>query len=237
VAIDLDAPAPAPNAAAPPRPVTAAEIDRAIRDGSSGDRLQAACMAFGTVTGKPDEADVFADVVFEGPTGRIMRAAREAKARRSTFTAADVTDAMRAPVVSVTAELKRAPRPVDSQLVDPAATPTPTPIPTPTPTPTPSPFVIVPPRGVTSVDAALAVTSVRVRSRLLTEMMLRPLPAAPAATPAPAPARTLFSSRRVESFDLAAFRALPGTDVEVVVRSPSGVRYCSINAKDRAAIR
>ena len=80
-------------------------------------------------------------------------------------------------------------------------------------------------------------TSVRVRSRLLTEVMLLPLPAAPASTPAVAPPRTLFSSRRVELFDLAAFRALPGSDVEVVVRSPSGPRYCSINAKDRAAIR
>ena len=231
VAIDLDAPAAGPSAAAAPRPVTAAEIDRAIRDGSSGDKLQAACMAFGTVTGKPDEADLFAEVVVEGPIGRIMHAARDAKARRTTFTAADVTDAMRAPVVSVTAEMKRTPRSVDSQLVDPAATPTST------PTPTPSPPAIVPPRGVSSVDAALAVTSVRIRSRLLTEVMLRPLPTAPAATPGSAPARTLFSSRRVESFDLAAFRALPGADVEVVVRSPSDARYCSINAKDRAAIR
>jgi len=241
VAIDLDAPAAGPNKAEPTRPITGAEIDRAIRDGASGNRLQAACMAFGTFPSRPppspgeparpneNEADVFAEVVLEGPTGRIMRAARDAKSQRTTFTAADVTDAMRAPVVSVTTEMKRTLRPADSPLVDPAATPT--------PTPTPSPSAIVPPRGVTSVDAALAVTSVRVRSRLLTEVMLLPLPGSPVATPALAPSRTLFSSRRVELFDLAAFHALPGSDVEVVVRSPSMPRYCSINAKDRAAIR
>ena len=245
VAIDLDAPAAGPNAAAAPRPVTAADIDRAIRDGASGNRLQASCMAFGTFPGRPppspgeparpneNEADVFAEVVLEGPTGRIMRAARDAKAQRTTFTAANVTDAMRAPVVSVTAELKRTLRPIDSQLIDPAATPTPTP----TPAPTPSPRPIVPPRGVTSVDPMLAVTSVRLRSRLLTEVMLRPLPAGPADAPVLAPPRILFSSSRVELFDLAAFHGLPGSDVEVVVRSPTGPRYCSITAKDRAAIR
>jgi len=211
-----------PAAVAPLPTLSDADIEQAVRAGSSGQKLQAACTAAGIFPRRPPENDLFSEVVLEGPTGRIMRAAREARARKSTFTSADVTADLRAPVVLVTSQLKRAQGAVDLPAADPAYPPVTTPTPTPSPSPT-APFVPAP------------VVAVRLRSKLLTEILLRPMPAAPVrgfTAPPLAAAAT-----RIDRFDLAAFQALPGPDVEVVVRSSAGPRQCSIGPKERAAVR
>jgi hypothetical protein len=41
----------------------------------------------------------------------------------------------------------------------------------------------------------------------------------------------------VQYFDLAAFHALPGDQVEVIAHSSSGARKCTLSAKDKSAIR
>jgi hypothetical protein len=216
----------APGAAAPVvplPPLSDAEVNLAVRAGSLGQKLQAGCTASGIFPRRPPENDLFSEVVLEGPTGRIMRAAREARARKSTFTVADVTPDLRAPVVLVTSQLKRAtgaatPPAESSANPPPLITPTPSPSPSPT-----GPFVPAP------------VVAVRLRSKLLTEVMLRPLPAAPVRGFVAPPLQA--GGARVDRFDLAAFQALPGSDAEIVVRSSAGPRQCSIGPKERAAVR
>jgi len=224
VAMPVNRAAPGAAAAVAPLPVLSdADVEQAVRAGSSGQKLQAACTASGVFPRRPPENDLFSEVVLEGPTGRIMRAAREARARKSTFTSADVTADLRAPVVLVTSQLKRAQGAVNPPADDPAYPPVITPTPTPSPSPT-APFVPAP------------VVAVRLRSKLLTEILLRPMPAAPVRG-FTAPPLAAAGATRIDRFDLAAFRALPGPDVEVVVRSSAGPRQCSIGPKERAAVR
>ena len=135
------------------------------------------------------------------------------------MTAADVTDDLRAPTVLVSAELKRA-QPTDL----PASTSDPLPGMTPTPTPSTSPAPKVPP-------VLSPLVAIRVRSKLLTDQMLKTIDI-------PKPGMPFMSTQqRSERFPLDAFRALPGPDVEIVVRSSTGTRQCSISAKERAAVR
>jgi hypothetical protein len=167
VAMPVNRAGPAATAPVAPLPMLSdADVEHAVRAGTSGQKLQAACTASGVFPRRPPENDLFSEVVLEGPTGRIMRAAREARARKSTFTSADVTADLRAPVVLVTSQLKRAQGAVDLPAADPAYPPVMTPTPTPAPSPT-APFVPAP------------VVAVRLRSKLLTEILLRPMPAAP----------------------------------------------------------
>lgn len=194
-------------------------------------------MALGVFPKRPDETEALAEVTLEGPAGVIMRMAREAKAARSSFGPGDVTSEMRAPFVHVTSEVKRSLKPADAPVFsDPNATPTPAPTPTPAAA-TPSPLPTTVP-GATVVPLTLAPPmAVRLRSRILTEVMLRPIAStssAPGNFTAPPLAR---ATRRVDRFDLDAFRNLPGPDVEVVVRSATGPRYCTIAPKDRQIIR
>jgi len=217
VALDAAPSATVAAAAVPLAPLTDAEVDQAIRDGSNGQKAQAVCMAVGAFRGRPEENQAHAEVVLEGPIGRVMHAARDARARRTTLTAAGVAHYMRAPTVMMTAELK-------SSLTSPAD-------------PMDSFPPQMPPPSSPQPSGLSILVALRLRSPVLTEHMLRPL-TGPTPTDAPnQPVPLNQRYRREEPFDLAAFRALPGPGVEVIVRSVIGARYCTIAAKDRASIR
>jgi len=221
VALEAANASPAESGVATPplAPLSDAEVDQAIRDGSSGQKAQAACMAVGVFRDKPEENQAHAEVLLEGPIGRIMHAARDARARHETLAADALTPDMRAPAVLMTAELKTS-MTTPGFAIDPLQTPFPTPS--------------------TARTAGLsAIIALRVRSATLTERMLRPIVAPPVAPDTPPLTRAPISQhyRRLEMFDLAAFRALPAGDLEVIVRSVIGPRACIIGAKDRAGIR
>lgn len=221
--VAVDAPAATPAApAAPLAPLTDAEVEQAIRDGSSGQKAQAACMAVGAFRDRPEENQAHAEVLLEGPIGRIMHAARDARVRREVLTADQLAPDIRALTVSMTADLK-------SSLTTPAFT---DPLPMPTQQPPP---------GTSRPTALSAIVALRLRGAILTERMLRPLAAPPAGSadrvPLSTPARLAEHYHRMEQFDLAAFRALPPGDIEVIVRSVIGARSCVIGAKDRAAVK
>jgi Ca-activated chloride channel family protein len=96
-------------AARPPWPEVATdEVQEAIRNGEAGRRLQASCTAADVFPSRV-ETRASVRVVAEGPIGRIMRAAGEARRRQQAFAASAVNDDMRAPVVAVTATLELAP--------------------------------------------------------------------------------------------------------------------------------
>jgi hypothetical protein len=221
VALDVTPPAATTTSAtaAPPAPLTDAEVEEAIRDGSNGQRAQAACTAAGTFHDRPEENQSRADVLLEGPIGRIMHAARDARVRHATLAVGELTPEMRAPTVLMTAELKGSSTPIGFA---------------------PGPVGMSSPQLASSsqMPALSAIVALRVRSAILTEHMLRPLIAPPPPAES-SPHSTSLSQHyhRAETFDLAAFRALPGPDVEVIVRSVIGARYCTIVAKDRAGIR
>ena len=191
---------------APLSPVTASEVDQAIADGLAGKRLQAFCIANGVFPDKPAEGALAAEVVFEGPVGRIMRRARDAARDRTPFDATHVTDADRAPTLTVTAELKSA------IAAEPFRTPA------------------EPPPG---SPAALPLSNIRLWSE-------RPNPSTiPAiAMSTGGGLMQLGASRRLTvTFDLAAFRAMPGSRVEAAVYSLSGERSCQISARDKLGLR
>jgi len=179
-------------------PVGAVDLVWAIARGQAGQRIQASCMA-NTTFSKEGEDNHYALVVAEGPVGRIMRAAGEAKQSRTPFTAADVSDAMRAQTLEISAELKRA-----------------TDIPSFT--------------GVNIGPARLV--TMRVRSKEMIASFLEPFEQAQMRLVV-----TRSQPPLVQHFDLAAFKALPGDDAEVVVHSQAGQRKCTIPAKDKAALR
>jgi Ca-activated chloride channel family protein len=195
-----------PSPIAPLPPVTAAEVDRAIADGLDGRRLQASCVANGMFPDKPAEGALAAEVIFEGPVGRIMRRAREAARDRTPFDATHVTDADRAPTLTVTAELKSA------IAAEPFRTPA------------------EPPPG---SPAALPLSYIRLWSD------------GPNPSTIPAIAMStggglmnqMLSRRLTLTFDLAAFKAMPGARVEAAVYSLSGSRSCHISARDKFGLR
>lgn len=223
VAVDVPSPASAAAPTAPLGPLTDAEVDQAIRDGSSGQNAQASCVAVGAFRDRPEENQAHAEVLLEGPIGRIMHAARDTRARRETLTADQLAPDMRDPTVLMTADLTT-PVPMRGFNTSPLGVPAQPPMP-----------------AVSRTAGLSAIIALRLRSPILTERMLRPLVEPPAASAARAPvdASTRINEHyhRVESFDLAAFRALPPGDIEAVVRSVIGARSCVISAKDRAAIR
>ena len=204
---------PATAAASAPRLAALSddEVAAAIAAGVAGQRLQAECAASILVPDNATETDTILTIVAEGPAGRIMRLAREARQAKRAFTVADVTAAWRAPTVEITAQTgtRVTPPPV---LPDQTAA-----APPPKPPPVLSPLM-----------------TMRVRSKEMTGATIEPIdpPAAPPRSPFfRPPSRTRLSS----TFDLAAFRALPG-DVEVVVQSRV-IRRCTISARDKTAIR
>lgn len=88
--------------------VTDADVEAAIRAGGEGRTLQASCSA-ASVFQSHVETSASVRVVAEGPVGRIMRAASDARAHHQPFPAALVTADMRAPVLVLAAEMKLPP--------------------------------------------------------------------------------------------------------------------------------
>lgn len=81
---------------APAGPLPDAAVTTAIADGLAGRSIKASCVARGG-----DGTDGFFDVTLEGPTARIMRAAKDARDARQTFSLQDVSARLRADTVTV----------------------------------------------------------------------------------------------------------------------------------------
>ena len=212
--------------------VSPAEVAAAIEQGQAGKTLQKKCSASG---------ENGFEIMIEGPVGRIMRAAREARRKDRAFAPADVTPALDGPFLTVTA--RRDHRLASASLA------------------TPMPGV---PGGLVPTELA---TADRVRdgytgaSAYRPEVIIRSKPAGKddallkprwpladngeadaSAAWTPANGRPLLlpspGSDLTATFDLAAFRAMPHGDVEVVIfMSDAGERRCKISDKDRHAIK
>lgn len=213
--------------------VSQAEVATAIEQGQAGKTLQKKCSASG---------ENGFDVVIEGPVGRIMRAAREARRKDRAFTAADVTPALDGPFLTVTA--RRDHRLTSASLA----------------TPMPGvPGGLVPTELATAdrvrdgyTGASAYRPEVIIRSKLAGKgegALLKPRwplvdngEAGASGAWTPENGRPLLLPSRgsdlTATFDLAAFRAMPHGDVEVVIfTSDAGERRCKISEKDRQAIR
>lgn len=199
---------PRPAPVAPPAPLTDDEVRRAIEAGTAARPAPVTCMAGGVFKNRPsEESQVSARVTLEGPIDHVARYASDAAARGETFSAARVTDDMRAPVVHLVAEL------------------------------------VAPGSGArgTTPPSAVALTTpfitvVRIWSDDRMVQALNPLSSQGqifAAT------RTVYrGSERVSStYDLAAFRALPAGNVDIVAYSLVGERTCSLSPSDRARVK
>jgi hypothetical protein len=219
--------------------IAPADIAAAVEQGRAGKTLQKKCGAYG-INGF--------DIVAEGPIGRIMRAAREAKRQHWEFTAADVTPALLRPVLTV--GVRRDPTLAESRYTVPlngakgyGVLPAEI-LPYMSESPDYS-FSHFP--GVTYGSAFVLRSK---PSGAEKQTLLKPvgpvfyghedngsfmttkghkLP--PNLGPWP-------SSDMTASFDLEAFRALPPGGVEIVVfMTDSGERRCKISEKDRRALR
>jgi Ca-activated chloride channel family protein len=197
-ALDPTANDPARTPPAPVSPLSDDDVARAVADGSAGQRLQAACTT-SPLTGPPRSRPTYADVTIEGPMGRVMRAAREARGQGRKLIAADVPDALRMPLVYARVDMREAVS-IDEN---------------PTTTRTSRP--------------PAAADRIRLRSLPPSVTLLDPLspPAGPSGEALPLRA----------TFDLAAFRSLPGRDLEVLVYGLGNVARCKLDAADRASIR
>lgn len=198
------------------------DIAAAIEQGRAGKTLQKKCRASG---------DNGFDFVVEGPIGRIMRAAREAKGQQRQFTAADVTPALGGPMLTVLA--RRDPT-LRTPYVDPLHPNSTMSITYRTdvvlrskPSGSERPIVLQP-VGPIAYNRENA-PGFRVVSRENGgEARRKDL-----ATSLPFP-----GSDMTASFDLAAFRAIPHRDVEVVIfMTDAGEHRCTISDKERRAIR
>lgn len=200
----------APDGDAPRAPLTDSEVEAAIAAGLAGERRQAECVASLMVLDNPTESEALVTITAEGPAGRVMRRAREARQARRPFMAADVTAALRAPVVEITAQVGTSVAPAPPIPDNTAAT-----------SPAKPPPVLSP------------LVAIRVRSKEMIGQTLEPIDTPAGSSPflPPPGSRTRLSAR----FDLAAFLALPG-DVEILVQSRVS-RRCSISARDKTAIR
>lgn len=204
------------------------DVAAAIAQGRDGKTLEKKCKANGQ--------NVF-DIVVEGPVGRIMRAAREAKKEDREFSAADVTPALGGPVLTVT--VRR-----DAGLNRLSAV-----------TPMLVPAISILPDGAPDGRTQEWLTmggsyrpGIAVRSKRPGPdgpILLKPISSDIAGgsfgnswngakrTRIPLPDHDMEAS-----FDLAAFRAMPQGDVEVVAfMTDVGERTCKISDKDRSAIR
>jgi len=183
-------------------------VGAAVKEGLAGHIVQASCSATGVFPGKRHEQDVPVQIVATGPAGRIMWAANESKQRRLAFDERQVTPDMRAPVLTLTADLIVPPVPV----TPPQATVR----------------SLLPP-----LPAPLA--SVRFRGRAPTQIELPPL--GYRTPPAPPAGQVRRTRQLIATFDMAAFKALPGAEIEVLVTSAAGERRCSFAISDVQAIR
>jgi hypothetical protein len=201
------------------------EIASAIELGRAGKTLHKTCKASG---------ENGFDIVVEGPVGRIMRAARFAKGQGREFTPADVTLFIGGPTLTVVAlrdaTLTTAANAVQSKDI---------------------PGMYVPSdMSMADVDSRRARAAMGSTDGFGMTIRSKPKESQEAVVLGPATrvaGRSLIWIWRKSgpdagdmgaTFDLAAFRALPSGDVEVVVfRTAAGERRCKINEKERKAIR
>ena len=194
--------------------LSAGEIAAAIEQGRAGKTLQKRCSASGTNG---------VDIVAQGPVGRIMRAAREAKRKNKDFTVADVTTEMAAPWLTVTATRTSLHEPV-TEYVTPGM---------PGGLVYRSSFVIKskPPKGADAMvlEPVGSITYNSDRSSNYRVVLAGPLPAH---------VPPLAGSDMEASFDFAAFKAIPHRDVEVVVfMTDTGEQKCRISENERQALK
>lgn len=200
-----------------------AEVSAAIEQGLAGKTLQKKCSASG---------ENGFDVIIEGPVGRVMRAAREAKRDHRPFTAADVTVTLDGPFLTVAARRDHSLTTANSAVPWKGG------------------------QGIWVLPEAAEANREHERQTLgsayRTEIVLRSKPSGAGEPtvltpmgplvdyrlPGRPPVRPSPGSDMTASFDLAAVRALPEGAVEVVVfMSDAGERRCKISEKDRQAIR
>lgn len=201
------------------------EIATAIEQGRAGKTLHKTCKASG---------ENGFDIVVEGPVGRIMRAARLAKGQGREFTAADVTPAIGGPILTVAAlrdaTLSTAANAVQSKEI-------------------PGMYV---PSSMSMADIDSQRGRLAMGSTDGFGMMIRSKPKESHEAVVLGPVGRVAGQSWIwiwrksgpdagdmaAAFDLAAFRALPSGDVEVVVfRTAAGERRCKISEKERKAIR
>jgi hypothetical protein len=197
--------------------ISSAEIAAAIEQGSAGKTLQKKC--------SPGGLDNGMDIVAEGPIGRIMRAARDAKRKNQDFTAADVTPLMAGAWLTVTATRVRTLHKPVSEYVTPGI-----------------------PRGL-DYRTSFVLKSKPPRSEQA--IVLEPLGpitydsdesfshrVARDGGPVPANLPPLPGSNMAASFDFAAFQAIPHKDVEIVVfMTDTGEQKCKISENERKALK
>jgi hypothetical protein len=191
------------------------DIREAIEQGKAGKTLQKRCSARG---------DNGVDVIAEGPIGRIMRAAREAKRKNREFTAADVTPAMTGAWLTVTATRAAFLSNQTSEYVTPGM---------PGSVDYRTELVIKSkPSGseqaiVLNPLGPISYNSDRTSSRRV--LVSGPIP--PTLPPLP-------GSDMAASFDLPAFKAIPHKDVDIVVfMTDIGEHKCKIKEDERKALR
>jgi hypothetical protein len=201
------------------------EITTAIEQGRAGKTLHKTCKASG---------ENGFDIVVEGPVGRIMRAAHLAKGQGRQFTPADVTPFIGGPTLTVAAlhdaTLSTAANAVQSKEI---------------------PGMYVPSdMSMAAVDWRRAQGAMGYTDGF--GMMIRSKPKESQEAVVLGPVGRVAGRSWIwiwrksgpdagdmaAAFDLAAFRALPSGDVEVVVfRTAAGERRCKISEKERKAIR
>jgi hypothetical protein len=201
--------------------VTSSDIAEAIAQGAAGHVLQASCSAFAF---DADQVRSGYQVVVSGPLGRIMAAAKDAHEQQLPFGAADVTDAMRAPVLTVAPEM-----------IMPLGLHIPGELPSPTGIPDAYTRIVLgsaatkdpPPAVLEPIDMVVSTSSLELRVfRGTSAMTGQPL--------GPEPIAAIFR------FDLTAFRAMPDADIEVVLITkayPSGGYSCKIGSENRTLLR
>jgi hypothetical protein len=191
------------------------EIAAAIEQGTAGKTLQKKCSARG---------DNGMDIVAMGPIGRIMHAAREAKRKDRSFTAADVTPAMTAPLLTVTAVRDRTlektvqeyqtpgmPGGIDYRTWFVIKSKAPK---------SEEPIVLEPVGPITYDSSKTASRRVVLGG------------------PVPGSVGPLPGSDMAASFDFAAFKAIPHKEVEILAfMTDTGEHKCKINENERKALR
>ncbi len=204
------------------------EIATAIEQGLAGKTLNKTCGAKG---------ENGFDIVIEGPVGRIMGAARDAKRQYREFTAANVTLELSRPVLTV-----RTRRDYSLSTESMARTMSPAPG-----------YWVLPETSPEYYDRSRSLLAMS--SSYGTEMVIRSKPSGSEPPVVLRPIGPVMHSRGKSSngpavsgpmartdmaalFDLDAFKAIPHRDVEVVVfATDAGDRRCKISEKDRRALR
>lgn len=186
--------------------LTPAEIDAAIKAGLAGKKLSAECGARGGMMSAFDPLGGFFDVYVEGPVGRIMRTAGEAKKKYQPFTEADVTEEMLAPTLSLVAT-PQAPTFSGGSWTRTA----------------PADHVVLKRKDAKGDNPA----------DVLQPTSHEFLPA----TWSNAIGGKWECQGIAATFDLAAFKAMSGDEIDIVVVTGAGERRCKIGKKDRIALR